>query len=59
MAGKKKKGGKGGKGGDKDGKLPPPPNLEQTRQGAAEALLQYKYAALKPAETIDHNFILR
>lgn len=43
MPGKKKAKGKGGKkkeGGD--GKLPPPPNLEQTRQGALEALLKFR-----------------
>ncbi len=43
MPGKKKKGkAKGGKKGG-DGKLPPPPNLDDTRQGALEALLSFKY----------------
>lgn len=40
MAGKK--GGKEKKAGDAKDKLPPPPNLDQTRQGALEALLQFK-----------------
>lgn len=41
MAGKKKKKeGKGKKGGE--GGLPPPPNLDQTREGAAEALLSFQ-----------------
>ena len=44
MPGKKKKDkGKGGKGeGGGEGKLPNPPNLDDTRQGALEALLSFK-----------------
>jgi len=43
MPGKKKKGkGKGKKGGG-DGGLPPPPNLDDARQGALEALLKFRY----------------
>ena len=43
MPGKKKKGGKakGGKDGGEGG-LPPPPQLDEQRQGALEALLKYK-----------------
>ena len=45
MPGKKKKEGKakGGKDGE-EGKLPPPPKLDDQRQGALEAFLQLKWA---------------
>lgn len=42
MPGKKKKGKAKGKGGGGDGTLPPPPNLDDTRQGALEALLKFR-----------------
>ena len=39
----KKKGGKGKKKGDGgDKKLPPPPNLDSTKDGAQEALLKFR-----------------
>lgn len=43
MPGKKKKGGKekGSKDGG-EGKLPPPPKLDEQRQGAVEAMLKFK-----------------
>ena len=41
--GKKKKGGKGKKEKSEDG-LPPPPNLDNYREGAQEALLTFKLA---------------
>jgi hypothetical protein len=43
MPGKKKKGdkAKGNKGGG-EGKLPPPPILDDQRQGAVEAMLKFK-----------------
>ena len=43
MPGKKKKGGKGkGNKGGGEGKLPPPPRLDEQRQGAVESLLKFK-----------------
>ena len=54
--GKKKKGGKGkgekGDGGEK--KLPPPPNLDDQRQGACEALLSFQWVILLGAFVVPY-----